>query len=584
MTAPSAQDSKQAFDLALQRLLSLRSPQGHWEGELSTSALSTAVAVSALHRLGLADDSPVENGIRWLVQNQNQDGGYGDTTRSHSNISTTLLVLASFHITGRDQRERSTVERIKGWLGKRYGTTPAEWAESVRRRYGKDRTFSVPILTTLALAGLIPWTEVPPLPFELAALPQSWYRFVRLPVVSYALPALIAIGLCIHQNRPTWNPWARFSRWITRARVLSVLETIQPSNGGFLEATPLTAFVTLSLIGAGEKNHPVVKKAHAFLLASVRPDGSWSIDTHLATWVTSLAIQALSRANGLDQLDGQAELRDWYLKQQYRQRHPYTGAPPGGWAWTPLPGGVPDADDTPGAILALKALGQPDGQWRRLAMDWLTGLQNGDGGIPTFCKGWGALPFDRSGTDLTAHTLRALAPWKDTEPRVSRLTRLGLDYLRRTQRSDGSWLPLWFGHQDDPEETNPVFGTARVLAAYRDLNLTETSECQKGVAFLVGCQNPDGGWGGNRGIASQVEETALVLDALVDLKAPMPTLEKGHNWLIRQVLTGRLEESAPIGFYFAKLWYYESLYPVIFAVSALGRFLPRSHRENRNPS
>jgi len=32
-----------------------------------------------------------------------------------------------------------------------------------------------------------------------------------------------------------------------------------------------------------------------------------------------------------------------------------------------------------------------------------------------------------------------------------------------------------------------------------------------------------------------------------------------------------LEESAPIGFYFAKLWYYESLYPVVFA---LGAFCP----------
>jgi hypothetical protein len=29
-------------------------------------------------------------------------------------------------------------------------------------------------------------------------------------------------------------------------------------------------------------------------------------------------------------------------------------------------------------------------------------------------------------------------------------------------------------------------------------------------------------------------------------------------------------EYSPIGFYFAKLWYYEKLYPLIFTVSALG--------------
>lgn len=30
-------------------------------------------------------------------------------------------------------------------------------------------------------------------------------------------------------------------------------------------------------------------------------------------------------------------------------------------------------------------------------------------------------------------------------------------------------------------------------------------------------------------------------------------------------------EPAPIGFYFAKLWYYERLYPLIFTVGALGK-------------
>ena len=85
----------------------------------------------------------------------------------------------------------------------------------------------------------------------------------------------------------------------------------------------------------------------------MRPDGSWPIDTNLATWVTTLSINALAAAGELDQLDRKDELRDWLLKQQYKKRHPYTGADPGGWAWTDLPGGVPDADDTPGAILAM---------------------------------------------------------------------------------------------------------------------------------------------------------------------------------------------------------------------------------------
>ncbi|MEZ6078622.1 MAG: hypothetical protein R3C56_24000 [Pirellulaceae bacterium] len=43
----------------------------------------------------------------------------------------------------------------------------------------------------------------------------------------------------------------------------------------------------------------------------------------------------------------------WLLACQHRRRHAFTGANPGGWGWTDLSGAVPDADDTPAALLAL---------------------------------------------------------------------------------------------------------------------------------------------------------------------------------------------------------------------------------------
>jgi squalene-hopene/tetraprenyl-beta-curcumene cyclase len=48
-------------------------------------------------------------------------------------------------------------------------------------------------------------------------------------------------------------------------------------------------------------------------------------------------------------------------------------------------------------------------------------------------------------------------------------------------------------------------------------------------------------------------------------------VNKGLAWLVEQVETGGMKNPAPIGFYFAKLWYFEKLYPIIFAVAALGR-------------
>src|SRR5262245_61595651 len=166
-----------AYEKVKAELLAERTPDGHWVGELSSSALSTATAVSALalvrDRLRTqhsALSTLIARGLRWLADHQNADGGWGDTAKSFSNISTTMLCRAAFHISGTATDFAEALRRADAWLGERYGRTPAEHAEAVRQRYGKDRTFSVPILMTSALAGLVPWSEVPALPFELACL------------------------------------------------------------------------------------------------------------------------------------------------------------------------------------------------------------------------------------------------------------------------------------------------------------------------------------------------------------------------------------------------------------------------------
>lgn len=578
---------RSACDKLRSQLLAERTAAGHWLGELSTSALSTATAVSALSLVdrhsGVAPrhGALVASGIHWLAAHQNLDGGWGDTDRSYSNISTTMLVRAAFELAQVADQHAELLRRAEAYMESRGGV------EGLRRRYGRDKTFAVPILTNYALAGLVPWSEVAPLPFELACLPQKFYRFVQLPVVSYAIPALVAIGQARYVHRP---PWFLPLRWLRQAAIapsLRVLRRMQPASGGYLEAAPLTSFVVMSLAGSGRVAHPVTQLGVQFLLDSVRPDGSWPIDTNLATWTTTLAINALA-AGGEDV--AQLDCLPWLLACQYRDVHPYTGADPGGWGWTNLSGAVPDADDTPGVLLALAA-------WRdapscqpadRAAIEaaataggrWLLGLQNRDGGWPTFCRGWGKLPFDRSGADLTAHVLRAFRAWEALPLPTSSAIAVGFRYLERTQRPDGSWLPLWFGNQDHPDEENPVYGTAKVLLAYRDWQKTTAEPARRAVRWLSEHQNPDGGWGGGAAVAavsaerwtSSVEETALAVEALSGFAADDEArgkLDRGVAWLLDAIETERHLHASPIGFYFAKLWYYERLYPLIFTLAAL---------------
>jgi len=570
-----------ALDAATAALLAELNAEGHWRGQLSASALSTATAVVALAAVDRdAHGDLIRGGLDWLAENVNADGGWGDTVQSRSNISTTALCWAAFGMAGADAEHPSAIENAEAWLARASDGNPRATAlpAAIAARYGKDRTFSVPILMTLALSGRLGWEHVRPLPFELAALPHQLFGALQLPVVSYALPALIAIGQTIHHHRPTRNPFARLVRGLTKAKTLRVLESIQPVNGGFLEATPLTSFVTMSLAAMGLAEHSVVRKGAAFLRASVQPDGSWAIDTDLATWVTTLAIKALPRSALTP--EQRLTLREWLLGQQYRVEHPYTHAAPGGWAWTDLPGGVPDADDTPGALLAVLELGAVNAETLaagQAGVEWLLGLQNRDGGVPTFCRGWGALPFDRSSPDLTAHTLRAWSAWRVHLPpplqsRVERAIARGLDFLLRSQRPDGTWLPLWFGNEHSPDDENFTYGTALVLTALRELELRGYSipgaMLPRAVAQLARLQGSDGGWNGGAGGPSSVEETALAVEALAGT-AQVGAVERGVAWLVARVESGAWREPAAIGFYFARLWYYERLYPLIFLTGAL---------------
>lgn len=579
--------SEEALNKAVQALLAELTPDGHWEGELSSSALAAAVAVIALHINGDAEDKErLDRGCRWLHQTQNADGGWGDCPKSLSNPSTTLLVLAAFRIVEK-QEDRKADSYLQGVLGN-------DFASGIRRIYGEDHTFSVPILLTCALAGLVMWSDVPRLPYPLAAMPYLFYRMLRLQVVSYAMPALIAVGLAIDKKRGQQKIGA-----LVEARVLKILEMIQPASGGFLEAVPLTSFVAFSLLSLhppesqppdspvasdGNRNpgiNRVLKKSVSFLRRLQRKDGSWPIDTNLSIWVTSGAIDALRTAGRI--VPATAFL--WLADSQTQEVHPFTHAEPGGWGWTDLSGSVPDGDDTSGVLLALSACANqspdfkpenngpgPFQSQRNKGLRWLKQLQNADGGWPPFCRGWGKLPFDRSCTDITAHALRALLA---NDQGNCLEANKGFRFLAATQRRDGSWIPLWFGSQETPDNENPVFGTSRVLTAYGEFGRSDSTS-QSGIRYLLAAQNEDGGWGAALGSSSMIQESSLAVAALsffAEQQKVRAATEKGVQRIIEFIEQGGLKDDRPIGLYFAKLWYSEKLYPIIWAVKALASSL-----------
>jgi len=581
------------------RLIKEQNQQGFWTGMLSSSALSTAVAIVALKIHGNSnDEAGIRNGYNWLAANINSDGGFGDTPQSESNVSTSLLCYGALYYCQPDPKHSSALLRsIERYLETRnISFSTRNITTSILNFYGKDLTFSVPILSMLIICGVLPddtSKHIPQLPFEFALLPASLYRFFNLQVVSYAVPALIGVGIFIHAKRIGRFSVPGMYQKLFVDPAIRKLTTLMPSSGGFLEAIPLTGFVSMSLIASGKGNNDVVKNGIKFLQNNQRTDGSWPIDTDLSTWVTTLSIKALGlQLTAVLGSTNKQQLKNHLLSIQCKEVHAFNGAKPGGWGWTNFSGSVPDADDTPGAILALLEMyvgTQEEKDAVIKGCNWLVGLQNSDGGFPTFCKGWGRLPFDSSCADLTGHALLALfgtiEKLKDNLPyslhrKFYKSALKAVLYLQKHQSPDGHWLPLWFGNQLTHDKKNPVYGTSKVCTYLNDclsfdcieseVKIRLTKMVDAAQKYLCKQQNSDGSWGGMNGLTGSTEETALAICSLS--KSYTEASLKGFTWLAKEHKENNLKAS-PIGLYFAALWYDEKMYPLVYYVEALRRFL-----------
>jgi len=148
-----------------------------------------------------------------------------------------------------------------------------------------------------------------------------------------------------------------------------------------------------------------------------------------------------------------------------------------------------------------------------------------------------------------------------------------LRYLAKAQRPDGAWTPLWFGNQGAADEANLTFGTARAVAALRAARaiglLQADGLIERGLRWIVSAANADGGWGGAPGVASTFEESGVALAALAGTEHADAILG-GLTWIASHLPPDREPmPAAPIGLYFARLWYSERLYPVVFALTGV---------------
>ena len=129
---------------------------------------------------------------------------------------------------------------------------------------------------------------------------------------------------------------------------------------------------------------------------------------------------------------------------------------------------------------------------------WMRSMQNRDGGWGAFDRGCDKefltyVPFadhnamiDPSTSDITARAIEAFrgVGVGAGAPEL----RCAAEFLRRQQEADGSWYGRW--------GCNYLYGTWLALQGLRAVGEGLDGErFERGLAWIRGCQNADGGWG-----------------------------------------------------------------------------------------
>lgn len=613
------------IDRGTRHLLDLQNREGYWWAELEADTTLESDYILYLHVLGQTYSEKVPKLAKYIRERQLPDGGWNIFFGGPAELNAT----------------------VKAYVGLRLaGDSPvAPHMESARRKIrelgGLEATNSY-VRFYLAAVGAIDWSYVPAIPPELMLLPEwfpvnlydmsSWTRGIVIPmaIVSALKPEWrLPEGMNFDElfktagAKPTSLRWDKkvFSwknvflaldralklydrsplkptRKVALARARKwMLERLERSEGlGTIYPAMMNSIYALLAMNP-DVNDPLTDREIRFLERyEIEEHGSIRVQPCISpVWDTAIAMVSLEEA-GLDPahpalvlaerwlLDNQIlGPGDWQVKNQK--------AEPGGWAFEFRNEFYPDVDDTAFVLMALGRVADPEPTRLRNSirrgLDWLTSMQNSDGG-------WGAfdhennldflnnIPFadhnamlDPSTADVTARVIECLGQmgWSASDPILQR----ACAFLRHDQTADGSWFGRW--------GVNYVYGTSGVLRSLETLGLSKQPDCHRAAEWLRSVQNEDGGFGESilsyydsslkaKG-PSTASQTAWGLIGLLAVVGPNdPAVERAVAWLVeRQNPDGSWDEDEFTGTGFPCVFYLKyHLYRNSFPLYALARY------------
>ncbi len=539
-SAPNGSEGKisrvrldEAIRRAASHLVDLQYPAGHWVGELEADASVTAGYIPLTHFMGgQIDRRRKEKAVNYVLSRENADGSWPSFFGGQGDLNVTIQTYFALKLAG-IAAEEPFMKKAREFVIARGGVESANTLTKV----------------WLAIFGQYDWGRTPTVPAELMFLP-GWYPISIYDFASWSRETIVAL-MVISDTKPVCAVpetasvaelfvaargnvrmpmsvlgWERFFNSFDRLTKAARRSPVQPGHSTALRRAErwivqhqeadgswggimlpwVYSLMALKSLGY-PLTHPVMEKGLKGIEAFIVEDEQ-TMRLQPATspvWDTAWSMIALRKSGLSPESEPLVRGAQWLLAEEISRpgdwavKTKHVG--PGGWAFEFDNDLYPDIDDTavvPRALLGLK-LGKDDAARAEAierALKWAFAMQCGNGGWAAFDRDNNKTflehvpfadfmtPLDPTSPDVTAHMLELIGEVKGHVPQQKQ----AITYLRREQKSDGSWYGRW--------GVNYIYGTGLSLAGLNAVGESRDQEyIQRAAQWLESHQNADGGWG-----------------------------------------------------------------------------------------
>ncbi len=617
-----------AINIEIERLIFLlkkqQSSDGSWKHPFELGITPDAFMIILLKSLEMDHDPLIDHLVKRLESKQEENGAwklYHD--EEAGNLSITIEAYYALLYSGKRKKSDPHMQKARKFIIEKGGLK-------------KAKSFTKVLLT---ITGQQRWPLIFPIPLESILLPPSFPLNI-FDISLYGRTHLIPILLLGHkkfQLRVSSTPdlrdlqgsreeeaWGEFRSEEARSVISRLQQGVQSligkpfqlrsmaeesikkymlgrleEDGTFYNFFSATFFMIYALLASGYSNRdPVILKAVEGLKATAcQMDSSVHVQfTTSHIWNTALVSYAMQEA-GVPYHDSSITKSTKYLlsRQHFKYGDWYIHSPqakPGGWGFSDYNTINPDIDDTTAALRAiwpsLQSVPSHQSNWDK-GVSFVLAMQNEDGGFPAFEKdvdnmfiqylpleGNRLVLTDPSTADLTGRALELLGNFANLKKEDQRIAE-AVRWLHRDQKGDGSWYGRW--------GICFIYGTWAALTGLQAAGESpHHPSVIKGVNWLKGIQNKDGGWGESCKSdarmkyvplsASNLTQTAWATDALISSSPnPTPEIEKGINFLIREAENDNWTLHYPVGQGLANyIYFHYHSYRYIYPLLALSHY------------